>query len=60
MNYKALLQLAGIGYRPKSLNEFTQALVTGTILKERGVSVLFGEGLRPRIDVLKNAFDARG
>jgi putative endonuclease len=24
------------------------------------VSVLFGEGLRPRIEVLKNAFDARG
>jgi putative endonuclease len=24
------------------------------------VSVLFGEGLRPRVEVLKNAFDARG
>jgi putative endonuclease len=24
------------------------------------VSVLFGEGLRPRVEVVKNAFDARG
>jgi putative endonuclease len=24
------------------------------------VSVLFGEGLRPRVDIVRNAFDARG